>query len=86
MTFYSIVGKLFNESRNVGYTLTQVYSLEGRTVSRKVLKSESLLMFLWDNLKNKKIKPVVFLQAVTQLKILDVNEKWSFQESRNCLD
>ena len=80
------MGKLFNESRNVGYTLTQVYSLEGRTVSRKVLKSESLLMFLWDNLKNKKIKPVVFLQAVTQLKILDVNEKWSFQESRNCLD
>ena len=86
MTFYSIVGKLFNELRNVGYTLTQVYSLEGRTVSKKVLKSESLLMFLWDNLKNKKIKPVVFLQAVTQLKILDANEKWSFQESRNCLD
>ena len=85
MTFYSIVGKLFNESKTVPYILTEVYSLEGRTVSRKVLKSESLLMLLWDNLKNKKIKAAVFLQAVTTLKILDVNEKWSFQECRNIL-
>ena len=86
MTFYSIVGKLFNELNTVSYILTEVFSLEGRTVSRKVLKSESLLMLLWDNLRNKKIKAVFFLQVVTALKILDANEKWSFEENRNCLD
>ena len=86
MTFYSVVDKLFLESQNLGATLSQVYSLEARTVSRKVLRSESYLMFLWDKLKAKEIKPEIFLQTATHLKLLDVNEKWAFEESRSHLE
>ena len=80
MSFYSVVDKLYNVSANIDVLLSSVFSSEPRVVPRKVLRAESFLMFLWDKLINREIPPVVFLQTVTHLKILDTNEQAVFDD------
>jgi len=79
-TFYSVVDKLFKVSANISIMLTSIFSYEPRVVPQNVLRAESFLMFLWDKLISKQINPVVFLQSVTHLKILDINEKAAFDD------
>ena len=80
MTFYSVIDKLFKVSANINVMLTSIFSYEPRVVPQNVLRAESFLMFLWNKLTNKQINPVVFLQSITQLKILDTNEKAAFED------
>ena len=86
MTFYSVVAKLHRETQLMPVVISQVYSLQPRQVSNKLLKSETYLKFLWSKLQRKELPPVVFLQLATNLKILDVNEIWSQTESRHHLE
>ena len=86
MTFYSVVAKLHREIQLMPVVISQVYSLQPRQVSNKLLKSETYLKFLWSKLQRKELPPVVFLQLATNLKILDVNEIWSQTESRHHLE
>ena len=81
MSFYSVVGKLYNESQNLG--LASVFSYKPRQTSHQVLYEASFLLFLWSQLETQQLRPVVFLQVVAHLKMLDVNEQYAFQESRN---
>ena len=76
-----MVGKLYNESQNLG--LASVFSYKPRQISHKVLQEESFLLFLWKQLETQQLRPVVFLQVVAHLKMLDANEQYAFQESRN---
>ena len=76
-----MVGKLYNESQNLG--LDSVFSYKPRQISHKVLHEESFLLFLWSQLETQQLRPVVFLQVVAHLKMLDVNEQYALQESRN---
>ena len=80
MSFYAVVDKLFKVSANLSAILTSVFSYEPRIVPQNVLRKESFLLFLWDKLKRQQIDPVVFLQSVASLKILDVNEKAAFED------
>ena len=81
MSFYSVVGKLYNESQNLG--LASVFSYKPRQTSHQVLYEASFLLFLWSQLETQQLRPVVFLQVVAHLKMLDVNEQYALQESRN---
>ena len=74
MTFYLVVHKLFTVSANINVMLTSIFSYDSRLVSQNVLRAESFLMFLWDKLISTQISPLVFLQSVTHLKILDINQ------------
>ena len=76
-----MVGKLYNESQNLG--LASVFAYKPRQSSHKLLQEESFLLFLWKQLETQQLRPVVFLQVVAHLKMLDANEQYAFQESRN---
>ena len=80
MTFYLVVHKLFTVSANINVMLTSIFSYDSRLVSQNVLRAESFLMFLWDKLISTQISPVVFLQSVTHLKILDINQMAAFHD------
>ena len=79
MNFYSVVGKLYHEARNLG--LASVFAYEPRQVTHQVLQEESFLLFLWSQLEAQTLK-AVFLQVVAHLKMLDANEKYAFQKTK----
>ena len=80
MSFYSVVTKLYSSAQNLG--LDAVFSYNPRNIKKKVLEEESFLLFLWSQLKNESLKPVVFLQCAAHLKMLDTNEQYALEESR----
>ena len=83
MSFYSVVGKLYTEAKNLG--LAHIFAYKPRHIPQKVLEEESFLLFLWSQLEAKKIRGVVFLQVVAHLKMLDANEKYALEQSRSGL-
>jgi len=80
MTLYSLVDQFFKVSANISLMSTSIFSYEPRVVPQNVLRAESFLMSLCDKLISKQINPVLFLQIVTQFKLLDIYEQDAYDD------